>query len=69
VAPVLATVREGSANMLKACWGTLPVLLEVLDVTTVLALLSDSVSETAAGKGVGYDDVEKAITHFNYFNS
>ncbi len=47
VAPVLAIAREGSTNMPKACWGTLPAVLEVLDVTTVVTLSSDSMSKAA----------------------
>jgi hypothetical protein len=44
---MLATVREGSTNMPKACWGTLPALLEVLDIMSMVVLLLDSVSEAA----------------------
>ncbi len=69
MAPVLATVSEGSINTPKMCWGTLPAVLEVLKVTTMVLLLLDIVSEAAMLKGMGYDGVEKALSHFNEFNS
>ncbi len=63
------TARDDLTKMCKACWGTLPVELEVFDVTTVALLSSNAVTKAAKCKGVGYEGLDKAITRFKEVNS
>jgi hypothetical protein len=67
--PVSATARDDSTNMCKACWGTLSMKLEVFDVMSVALLSLNTMTKAAKCKGVGYNGLDKALTHFNEFNS